>query len=381
MIICVVILSGFINCALATADKSDPTLYINATLDYAVSYCSGVHSCFSYLLHKVRSHLFDCFQENSYSKREDKTIENVIGGQIRLFSLYQPAFMTYNITVNSYFFILLHFTLFEMDVTTDNCIYSFLTLEEMHRTSWYNQSHWRFCGIKRPWKEILQSYMGRINVTRYNTLETFNLTIKYEIFAKQNVGALYSLFYVQSTIILKLGTHGSVIIDKLQFHNYFWKTQCTYGYVITFRSIKMCCSDGYVQVYDGDGIYHSLYKFMFINKTQVHILQTTTAYFSSLINMNLSKDTKLGTLSGVVLHILFHRSKLNISILHVGNPVTVNNNNTLLHTVYKFSNIEFPKLKVETKLFTGLTSEDCAFGGIAIISDRVKVGPLCTLSD
>ena len=275
----------------------------------------------------------------------------------------------------------MHFTLFEMDFTTENCIYSFLTLEEMGGTSWYNQSHWRFCGTRRPWKEMLHSYMGRINVTQYNTLETFNLTIKYEIIAKQNVSTLYARFFVQSINILKSDTYENIIINKLQFHNYFWIIQCNSGYVITFRTIKMRCSNGYVQVYDGDGIYHSLYKLICINTTRVHTLGTKTVYFSSLINMKLSKNTRLGTLSGVILFIVFHRSELNTSVLNAGNSVTVNSNNTLLHVTYMLSNISFPKLKVDIKLFTGLTSHDCAFGGITIIVDHMTVGPLCTLSD
>ena len=64
MIVHVVILSSFMKWALVIGGKSNtPFVYIDATLDFTVSYCHGVHSCVSYLLHNVRSHLLDCFQD------------------------------------------------------------------------------------------------------------------------------------------------------------------------------------------------------------------------------------------------------------------------------------------------------------------------------
>ena len=385
----IVILSSFIRCAIVTTDKhSDPIVYVDASLELVVSYCNNVHSCFSNLLHKIKLYLFNCFQDNAETSfilvREGMLIQRAIGGQIRIFSLHQPTYLTYNVTVNSHFYILIHFTLFEMDFSTDDCIYSFLTLEELYNKVWFNQSHWRFCGIRMPWKEILQSDTGRINITQYNILNIFNLTIKYEIISKQNVGTLYSLIYIQSIIMLTLETHGNIVIDELQFYNYFWSIRCNHGYVITYTSVEICCSEGHVQVYDGDEKYHSLHKLFFTNKTEIHTLQIKTIYFSSLINMKISKY--IATLfSNVMLKINFHRSELDMIILNVGSPVTINNHHSLLQHVYVLSNISYPKLKVTTKVFEGFTSADCAFGGIAISVEMyfksIHIVPICTLSN
>ena len=369
------------------ATKQSTSVYIDASLEYSVSNCFNINPCLSNLIFNVQKYILSCFHNEK--TRNDMIVHKVFGGTIRLFSQNQPTHIVYNITVSKLFYVLMHFILFEMDITPSDCIFSSLTLEEMRNNMWQGQDHWKFCGTKEPWKEILQSHKGRISISQYNILNIFNLTLKYEIIDKNDAKILYSFIYVHELFILTTDNYKYIIVDHVLFHNYFWKIKCGYGYVITYESVELCCGSGHIQLYDGDSIYHRINKLVFTNTTKNFSLQSNTNYFSSLINMILSKDTKLGILSRRMLRIDFHRSLLNFSILDHNSQVTINTNHTLFYKMYRLNNIIYPKLKVKTIRFSGLTSSDCFYGGIVIYinasndsnSNFLQIGPKCSLSN
>ena len=286
---------------------------------------------------------------------------------------------------------LLNFTRFIMDDSGAQCLNSKLRIGQLHRDRFAYPKIWTYCGQRRPWIVVVDSYRVKMIVIQKNVRIQFHIIFIYSVICGRSAEILRMVSRLENTKLSKNNkrtvSYYSAARSSTNRVIYNWMITVDFGYIIKFISLKTCCFLGFIDIFDGFEELHKLFTIKKRNTTFTNssfFLETT--YFKSLLKLHIDEyNTSMRSRSLVALTVM--RIAHQIHLLHTNSNVTIKHLGMPLYKIFSFNTngTLFPKVSFVIRKFEGINEGGCNFGGYAIehlVNHKqfypVLLGPYCS---
>ena len=295
------------------------------------------------------------------------------------------------IVIQKTFSILLNFTQFIMDDSGAQCLNSKLRIGQLHRGRFVYPRIWTYCGQRRPWIVVVDSYGVKMIVIQKNVRIQFHIIFIYSVICGRSAEILRMASRLENTKLSKNNkrtvSYYSAARSSTNRVIYNWMLTVDFGYIIKFISLKTCCFLGFIDIFDGFEELHKLFTIKKRNTTFTNssfFLETT--YFKSLLKLHID-EYNISKRSRSLVALTVIRIAHPIHLIHTNSNVTIKHLGMPLYKIFRFNTNSslFPKVSFVIRKFEGINEGGCNFGGYAIdhlVSHKqfypVLLGPYCS---
>ena len=286
------------------------------------------------------------------------------------------------ITVNSKFYVNVTFLRFEIRDTGKDCSSSVLQIAAYKNRGWRSQWHWKYCGYRPPWSEIIGSNEV---VVAYN---------QNDMYFRPNVSLIYCIIDQDEYVKVDLQY---IDVGPIVYQNYYeikrkfclkWIINLSIGYVVHFSYLYLRNLTGLFYINDGpkDNYLYTIFSLhQTLDDKFVDDVNTTTKYYVSVIKF-LPQNHEKKIVGNKIIELSFTKQRLvNDTKVLINRPIRIQHNGHILQSVYPISlDTHYTNVTFNIRKFHGWNEGGCNLGGYAIIqqlskdsSVLVRSGPYC----
>ena len=288
----------------------------------------------------------------------------------------------WHIVVQLPYAINLTFVNFEMDYSTDNCLYTSLTIYQHIGEKWCEEV--KYCGHKYVKPHLFISNSIKLYFKHTNVIKHYNVSFNYMLYRKARFRSLST--FSKNKYIDNSYPHSVVYLDSNVFtSNFYFTLELHLVKILVLTSLE--CSESNVFIYDGpEDLY--LVREIIDCSTIVDDILVFKYHIASIKWNNPNLTTNY-------ISIGFHQKYMEMQLLHPDINMTIKHIDGITRMGLMMSNLnkEFYRIELETYSFSGFNSNNCTYGGLFIIVEDVpfykyegsnvqqsQLGPYCTRS-
>ena len=290
-------------------------------------------------------------------------ITSIPCGSLRITSIPFTKYVEWIIVVHQKHGISISFVEFEMDYSSDSCVYTSLTLYQHVQQQWCYECI--YCGRRLPFNQTLISNKVKLLLRHRNVLKNYNVSFNYMVYAKHN---FYAISTFKTKIVVHIGYQSLVHIFKRFVINYIVLVHIELNKKLFMHTIV--CSNLNMSIYDGPD--HNFPKNRIDNCSALEQNYSISFIYHIVLPQwyvyedSTNKDLKIH----------FDQKALYMKTLLPGVNNTVKREGKLTRIGFKLMDLvkNYYHIDVLTHVFFGINIDNCAFGCLYLRTQDITIG-------